>query len=129
YGVTVGEEAMAWSGVAHVGKKSEWPEWIPTPEIQARVGPYPSPGGGGPAHPLGGGGLFLFPGGKDTPHRIHGPNQPDDIGQAISSGCIRMTNEDVIDLYNRVKMGATVIVLAPGQGLGSFGRGPFGRRA
>jgi len=129
YGVTVGEEAMAWSGVAHVGKKSEWPEWIPTPEIQARLGPYPSRVTGGPANPLGARGLYLYQGDKDTLYRIHGTNQPEYIGQAISSGCIRMTNEDVIDLYNRVKMGATVIVLAPGQGLGSFGRGPFGRRA
>ena len=116
YGVTVGEDALAWSGVARVGRKSEWPEWIPTHDIQARLGPYPARVAGGPANPLGARGIYLYQGGKDTLYRIHGTNQPEYIGQAISSGCIRMTNEDVIDLYNRVSTGATVIVLAPGQG-------------
>jgi lipoprotein-anchoring transpeptidase ErfK/SrfK len=116
YGVAVGEEAMAWSGVAQVGRKSEWPDWIPTPEIQARLGPYPSRVPGGPANPLGARGIYLYEGGKDTLYRIHGTNQPEHIGQAISSGCIRMTNEDVIDLYNRVNVGATVVVLGPGHG-------------
>lgn len=116
YGVAVGEEALAWSGVAQVGHKSEWPDWIPTPEIQARLGPYPARVPGGPANPLGARGIYLYQGGKDTLYRIHGTNQPEYIGRAISSGCIRMTNEDVIDLYNRVNMGATVVVLAPGQG-------------
>jgi lipoprotein-anchoring transpeptidase ErfK/SrfK len=116
YGVAVGEEALAWSGVARVGRKTEWPDWIPTAEIQARLGPYPARVPGGPANPLGARGIYLFQGDKDTLYRIHGTNQPEYIGQAISSGCIRMTNEDVIELYNRVRMGATVIVLAPGQG-------------
>jgi lipoprotein-anchoring transpeptidase ErfK/SrfK len=116
YGVTVGEEALAWSGVARVGKKSEWPDWIPTPEIQARLGPYPSRVRGGPANPLGARGIYLYQGDKDTLYRIHGTNQPEYIGQAISSGCIRMTNEDVIDLYNRVRIGTPVVVLAPGRG-------------
>jgi lipoprotein-anchoring transpeptidase ErfK/SrfK len=116
YGVAVGEEALAWSGVARVGRKAEWPEWIPTPEIQARLGPYPARVPGGPANPLGARGIYLYQGDKDTLYRIHGTNQPEYIGQAISSGCIRMTNEDVIDLYNRVNTGATVVVLAPGQG-------------
>ena len=116
YGVAVGEEALAWSGVARVGRKLEWPDWIPTPEIQARLGPYPARVPGGPANPLGARGIYLYVGNKDTLYRIHGTNQPEYIGQAISSGCIRMTNEDVIDLYNRVKTGATVVVLAPGQG-------------
>ena len=71
---------------------------------------------GGPANPLGARGIYLYQGDKDTLFRIHGTNQPEYIGQAISSGCIRMTNEDVIDLYNRVRMGAIVVVLAPGQG-------------
>jgi len=116
YGVAVGEEALAWSGVARVGRKAEWPDWIPTPEIQARLGPYPARVPGGPANPLGARGIYLYQGEKDTLYRIHGTNQPEYIGQAISSGCIRMTNEDVIDLYNRVNTGATVVVLAPGQG-------------
>jgi lipoprotein-anchoring transpeptidase ErfK/SrfK len=115
YGVAVGEEAMAFSGVAKVGRMAEWPDWIPTPEIQARLGPYPPRVPGGPANPLGARALYLYEGNKDTLYRIHGTNQPEYIGQAISSGCIRMTNEDVIDLFGRVKPGATVVVLAPRQ--------------
>jgi lipoprotein-anchoring transpeptidase ErfK/SrfK len=116
YGVAVGEEALAFSGVAAVGKMAEWPDWIPTPEIQARLGPYPARVPGGPANPLGARALYLYHGNKDTLYRIHGTNQPEYIGQAISSGCIRMINEDVIDLFDRVRQGATVVVLAPGQG-------------
>jgi lipoprotein-anchoring transpeptidase ErfK/SrfK len=115
YGVAVGEEAMAWSGVAKVGRVAEWPDWIPTPEIQARLGPYPARIPGGPANPLGARALYLYDGNKDTLYRIHGTNQPEYIGQAISSGCIRMTNEDVIDLFDRVKPGAMVVVLPPGR--------------
>ena len=115
YGVAVGEEAMAFSGVATVGRMAEWPDWIPTPDIQARLGPYPPRIAGGPANPLGARALYLYEGNRDTLYRIHGTNQPEYIGQAISSGCIRMTNEDVIDLFDRVKQGATVVVLAPGQ--------------
>ena len=115
YGVAVGEEALAFSGVARVGRMTEWPDWIPTPEIQARLGPYPARVPGGPANPLGARALYLYEGNKDTLYRIHGTNQPEYIGQAISSGCIRMTNEDVIDLFDRVRQGATVVVLAPGQ--------------
>jgi len=115
YGVAVGEEALAFSGVAQVGRMSEWPDWIPTPEIQARLGPYPPRIPGGPANPLGARALYLFEGNKDTLYRIHGTNQPEYIGQAISSGCIRMTNEDVIDLFDRVKPGAAVVVLPPGR--------------
>jgi lipoprotein-anchoring transpeptidase ErfK/SrfK len=115
YGVAVGEEAMAWSGVATVGRMAEWPDWIPTPEIQARLGPYPARVPGGPANPLGARALYLYEGGKDTLYRIHGTNQPEYIGQAISSGCIRMTNNDIIDLFGRVTMGSTVVVLPPGR--------------
>jgi lipoprotein-anchoring transpeptidase ErfK/SrfK len=115
YGVAVGEEALAWSGVAKVGRMAEWPDWIPTREIQARLGPYPARVPGGPANPMGARALYLYEGNKDTLYRIHGTNQPEYIGQAISSGCIRMVNEDVIDLFDRVKPGATVVVLPPGQ--------------
>jgi lipoprotein-anchoring transpeptidase ErfK/SrfK len=115
YGVAVGNEALAWSGVATVGRMTEWPDWIPTPDIRARLGPFPDRVAGGPANPLGARALYLFQGKTDTLYRIHGTNQPEYIGQAVSSGCIRMTNEDVIDLYDRVKLGATVTVLAPGQ--------------
>src|SRR5437764_5982103 len=97
YGVAVGEEALAFSGVAAVGRMAEWPDWIPTPEIQARLGPYPPRIPGGPANPLGARALYLYEGNKDTLYRIHGTNQPASIRQAISSGCIRMSNEHVFD--------------------------------
>ena len=116
YGVTVGEEALSWYGIAKVGRKEEWPSWVPTDEIKQRIANLPNFVAGGPANPLGARGIYLFQGNKDTLFRIHGTNQPEYIGQAISSGCIRMTNEDVIDLYSRVKMGAIVVVLAPKQG-------------
>ena len=119
YGVTVGEEALAWSGVAKVGRKTEWPSWTPTAEIKKRMD-VPDYVGPGPQNPMGARALYLFEGSKDTLYRIHGTNQPEYIGQAISSGCIRMTNEDVIDLYNRVKPGAVVVVLAANQGDSPF---------
>jgi lipoprotein-anchoring transpeptidase ErfK/SrfK len=111
YGAAVGEAGMAWSGVATVGRKEEWPGWTPTEDEKRRLGPLPSYVSGGARNPMGARGLYLYAGGKDTLYRIHGTNQPEYIGHAISSGCIRMTNEDVIDLYSRVKMGATVVVL------------------
>jgi lipoprotein-anchoring transpeptidase ErfK/SrfK len=120
YGITVGEEAQAWSGIAKVGRMEEWPAWVPTAGEQQRLGPLPAFVTGGPHNPLGARGIYLFSGNKDTLYRIHGTNQPEYIGQAISSGCIRMTNEDVIDLYNRVKMGSIVVVLAPKQGDSPF---------
>src|SRR5262252_1175367 len=97
YGVTVGEDAQIWSGVAKIGN-------------------IPNFVSGGPHNPMGARALYLYANGKDTLFRIHGTNQPEYIGSAISSGCIRLTNEDVIDLYNRVKIGTPVVVLAPGQG-------------
>jgi lipoprotein-anchoring transpeptidase ErfK/SrfK len=116
YGVTVGEEAQAWSGVAKIGRKEEWPAWIPTAGEHERLGPLPARVEGGAHNPMGARAMYLFEGNRDTLYRIHGTNQPEYIGQAISSGCIRMTNEDAIDLYNRIKVGAPVVVLAPGQG-------------
>ena len=115
YGVTVGDEALAWSGVAKVGRMTEWPTWTPTAEIKKRMD-VPDFVGSGPQNPMGARAMYLFDGNKDTLYRIHGTNQPEYIGQAISSGCIRMTNEDVIDLYKRVKTGTVVVVLAPHQG-------------
>ncbi|MFN5567614.1 MAG: L,D-transpeptidase [Bradyrhizobium sp.] len=129
YGVAVGEEAMAFSGVATVGKLAEWPDWVPTADIQARLGPYPKRVPGGPANPLGARAIYLYEGNKDTLYRIHGTNQPEYIGQAISSGCIRMTNTDVADLYNRVQMGSTVVVLPPGQSVASTNANIFARRS
>lgn len=116
YGVTVGEEALAWSGVAKVGNMTEWPAWVPTQGEHERLGNLPNFVSGGPHNPMGARALYLFANGKDTLFRIHGTNQPEYIGSAISSGCIRLTNEDVIDLYSRVKVGTPVVVLAPGQG-------------
>jgi lipoprotein-anchoring transpeptidase ErfK/SrfK len=111
YGATVGEAGQDWSGVAIVGRKEEWPGWTPTQNEQRRLGPLPSYVPGGARNPMGARALYLYAGGKDTLYRIHGTNQPEYIGRAISSGCIRVTNEDVIDLYSRVKIGATVVVL------------------
>ena len=113
YGVTVGEDALAFWGVARVGRKEEWPAWVPTADIKRRIPEVPNRVEGGAHNPLGARGIYLYQGNRDTLFRIHGTNQPEYIGQAISSGCIRMTNENVIDLYNRVKMGALVVVLAP----------------
>jgi lipoprotein-anchoring transpeptidase ErfK/SrfK len=119
YGVTVGEEALTFSGVAKIGSMTEWPSWTPTAEIKKRMD-VPNFVGPGPQNPMGARALYLFAGGKDTLYRIHGTNQPEYIGEAISSGCIRLTNEDVIDLYKRVKVGTVVVVLAPHQGDSPF---------
>jgi lipoprotein-anchoring transpeptidase ErfK/SrfK len=116
YGATVGEAGQAWSGSATVARKAEWPSWTPTADEKRRLGPLPSYVEGGANNPMGSRAMYLYAGGKDTLYRIHGTNQPEYIGQAISSGCIRLTNEDVIDLYSRVKMGALVVVLGPKQG-------------
>ena len=122
YGIAVGEDAQAWSGIAKVGRMEEWPGWVPTPSEQTRLGPLPSYVTGGPHNPLGARGMYLYSNNRDTLYRIHGTNQPELIGSAVSSGCIRMTNEDAIDLYNHVKIGTPVIVLGPHQGDTPFGR-------
>ena len=114
YGAIVGEKA--WAGVATVGRKEEWPGWTPTEGEKRRLGPLPNYVEGGAHNPMGARAMYLYAGGKDTLYRIHGTNQPEWIGHAISSGCIRLTNEDVIDLYDRVKTGALVVVLGPKQG-------------
>jgi lipoprotein-anchoring transpeptidase ErfK/SrfK len=120
YGIAVGEEAQAWTGIAKVGRMEEWPPWHPTPSEQVRLGPLPEFVTGGPHNPMGARGMYLYSANRDTLYRIHGTNQPEYIGSAVSSGCIRMTNEDVIDLYNRVKVGTIVIVLAMHQNDGPF---------
>ncbi len=116
YGITVGEEALAFSGVARIGRMAEWPSWTPTADTKKRLGDIPGYVAPGPHNPMGARALYVFAGNKDTLYRIHGTNQPEYIGSAISSGCIRLTNEDAIDLYSRVKMNSVVVVLAPGQG-------------
>src|SRR3984885_13813297 len=119
YGITVGEEAMAWSGIAKVGSMTEWPPWHPTKGEIERLG-VPTFVPPGPDNPMGSRAMYLYSGGKDTLFRIHGTNQPEYIGASISSGCIRLTNEDAIDLYNKVKVGTVVVVLDPKKGDSPF---------
>jgi lipoprotein-anchoring transpeptidase ErfK/SrfK len=116
YGVTVGEEALAFSGIARIGRREEWPSWTPTADTKKRLGNIPNYVAPGPHNPMGARALYLYVGNKDTLYRVHGTNQPEYIGDAISSGCIRMTNEDVIDLFNRVRIDTPVVVLAPTEG-------------
>lgn len=114
YGVGVGREGLALAGNAYVGRKAEWPTWTPTENMQRREARYRKLAGGmpgGPNNPLGARAMYLYRGGNDTHFRIHGTNQPQSIGLAMSSGCIRMLNHDVIDLYDRVLPGAKVIVI------------------
>jgi lipoprotein-anchoring transpeptidase ErfK/SrfK len=111
YGIGVGRQGFAWKGTAYVGRKAEWPRWIPPKEMIARRPDLPSEMSGGLANPLGARALYLFKNKKDTLFRIHGTNEPNTIGQAVSSGCIRMMNADVMDLYRRVPVGARVVVL------------------
>ena len=106
YAIGVGREGMAWSGVTQISAKREWPDWTPPDEMLRRRPDLPRHMVGGIDNPLGARALYL----GSTLYRIHGSNEPDSIGTRTSSGCIRLTNEDVIDLYNRVKIGATVIV-------------------
>jgi lipoprotein-anchoring transpeptidase ErfK/SrfK len=109
YGVAVGDEAYGWTGTARVARKAEWPNWNPPAEMKARW-PHVRFTKGGPENPLGARALYLFDGNKDTLYRIHGTNEPEKIGRAVSSGCIRMRNIDVVDLYNRVDVNAKVVV-------------------
>ena len=109
YGVSVGDEAFGWTGTARVARRAEWPNWSPPAEMKKRW-PHVRPMEGGPANPLGARALYLFEGNRDTLYRIHGTNEPEKIGQAVSSGCIRMRNIDLVDLFNRVQVGAKVVV-------------------
>lgn len=106
YGVGVGRPGFTWSGVNKITAKREWPGWTPPAAMIARRPDLPRYMAGGIENPLGARAMYI---GKSE-YRIHGSNEPDTIGQAVSSGCIRMTNEDVTDLYSRVKVGATVVV-------------------
>jgi len=106
YGIGVGREGFTWSGSTTITAKREWPDWTPPDEMLKRRPDLPRHMVGGPDNPLGARAMYL----GDTQYRIHGSNEPHTIGTATSSGCIRMTNDDVIDLYNRAKIGATVIV-------------------
>lgn len=106
YGIGVGRPGFEWSGVKTVSRKAEWPDWTPPAEMLARRPDLPRHMEGGPANPLGARALYL----GSSLYRIHGTNEPHTIGQNVSSGCIRMMNDDVVDLYNRVPVGARVVV-------------------
>jgi lipoprotein-anchoring transpeptidase ErfK/SrfK len=106
YGIGVGRDGFRWSGVHRVSAKKEWPGWTPPSDMRRRRPDLPGHMAGGIDNPLGARALYL----GSTLYRIHGSNEPETIGQAVSSGCFRMTNDDVVDLYNRVPVGATVVV-------------------
>ncbi|HLZ02581.1 MAG TPA: L,D-transpeptidase [Bradyrhizobium sp.] len=107
YGIGVGRDGFTWSGVQQITRKAEWPDWTPPPEMIARQPYLPRHMAGGPGNPLGARAMYL----GGTEYRIHGTNAPETIGTRVSSGCIRLTNDDVTDLYSRVNVGARVIVL------------------
>jgi len=107
YGIGVGREGFQWAGQERITRKAEWPGWTPPPPMRLRQPDLPMHMPGGPANPLGARAFYL----GSSWFRIHGSNEPWTIGSAVSSGCIRMTNEDVIDLYERVPVGAKVVVL------------------
>lgn len=111
YGIAVGSAGYAWSGRATIQRKGAWPAWHPTPSMRAITPGLPRRFAPGADNPLGARALYLYQGGRDTLYRIHGTSEPWTIGTQASSGCIRMFNEDVIDLYDRVRMGASVVVL------------------
>ena len=107
YGIGVGREGFTWSGTQTITKKAEWPDWHPPQEMIERQPYLPRFMAGGPGNPLGARAMYL----GGTVYRIHGTNAPDTIGQQVSSGCIRLVNEDVVDLYSRVNVGTKVVVL------------------
>ncbi|WP_229428559.1 L,D-transpeptidase [Microvirga pudoricolor] len=120
YGIGVGAEGMLWSGRARVGRKASWPRWTPTADMirrdPKRNRPWAGGMPGGLGNPLGPRALYLYQGDTDTMYRLHGTTEPWSIGEAVSSGCIRLFNQDIIDLFNRVPVGTPVVVLnhAPG---------------
>jgi lipoprotein-anchoring transpeptidase ErfK/SrfK len=107
YGIGVGREGFTWAGVKHIDKKAEWPDWTPPAEMLARQPYLPRFMAGGPGNPLGARAMYL----GGTAYRIHGTNDPSTIGRRVSSGCIRLVNDDVKDLYTRVGIGAKIVVL------------------
>ncbi len=119
YGIGVGRQGFTWSGVETIRRKAEWPDWFPPAEMVARQPYLPRFVAGGPGNPLGARALYL----GNTDYRIHGTNDPTSIGKHVSSGCIRLLNADVIDLYNRVGIGTTVVVLPNDRGQASIDDG------
>jgi lipoprotein-anchoring transpeptidase ErfK/SrfK len=110
YGIGVGRDGFTWSGTQTITRKQEWPDWTPPPEMLHRQPYLPRFMAGGPGNPLGARAMYL----GNTIYRIHGTNAPDTIGHQVSSGCIRMINDDVTDLYGRVTVGTKVVVLPMG---------------
>jgi lipoprotein-anchoring transpeptidase ErfK/SrfK len=106
YGVGVGRDGFQWNGLLHITRKGEWPDWTPPPEMIARQPYLPRFMGGGPGNPMGARALYL----GSTVYRIHGTNAPETIGHAVSSGCFRLVNEQIMDLYERVPVGTKVVV-------------------
>ncbi|MDW6025049.1 L,D-transpeptidase [Mesorhizobium sp. BAC0120] len=120
YGIGVGRDGFGWAGIVRIGRMAEWPTWTPPAEMVARdpkAVPFAAGMEGGPNNPLGARALYLYEGDNDTIYRIHGTPEPWTIGLDVSSGCIRMNNDDIMDLYDRVKVGAKVIVLMQGAAL------------
>jgi lipoprotein-anchoring transpeptidase ErfK/SrfK len=124
YGIGVGREGFTWSGAERVSRMAEWPDWYPPPEMIDRQPYLPRWMAGGEGNPLGARALYL---GK-TLYRIHGTNQPSTIGSFVSSGCIRLTNNDIMDLYGRVQVGTRVVVL-PGPAPATASAAPVGSTA
>ncbi len=124
YGVGVGREGFTWSGVQSISRKAEWPDWHPPAEMIARQPYLPRFVAGGPGNPLGARAMYL----GSSEYRIHGTNDPTTIGKFVSSGCIRMTNEDVTDLFSRVNIGAKVVVLPKNAPLMAKGSDPARKR-
>lgn len=110
YGIAVGRSGAAWRGEAVIGRKAKWPSWTPTTNMRKRNPKLPVQQKGGPGNPLGARALYLYNDGRDTLYRIHGTNEPWSIGKAASSGCIRMLNQDVLELYGSVPLGTRVVV-------------------
>lgn len=106
YGVGVGRDGFTWSGTHRITRKAEWPGWTPPPQMRKRVPDLPAYMEGGPNNPLGARALYI----GSTLYRVHGTSEPWSIGQAVSSGCIRLTNDDITDLYERVQVGALIVV-------------------
>lgn len=110
FGIAVGRQGAAWHGTAEVGRKAKWPGWTPTANMKRKNPLLPDHMKGGPKNPLGARALYLFKNGKDTMYRIHGTNEPSSIGKAASSGCIRMFNEHIFELFAEVPVGMRVFV-------------------
>ena len=106
YGIGVGRDGFTWAGTHRITRKAEWPGWTPPPAMRKRVPDLPAYMPGGPDNPLGARALYI----GSTLYRVHGTSEPWSIGQAVSSGCIRLTNDDVVDLYERVNVGALIVV-------------------